>query len=92
MKKYSEKTKEFIIVLAMVFTMLLPSTGNAQNQMDGFFSSYSNDSYSNRGDLAVSGGFISANNQTFGEAPLGGGLLILLAAGAGYAILKKKED
>lgn len=35
------------------------------------------------------------NNQTFGnqpEAPLGGGLLIMLAAGIGYAVLKKKEQ
>ena len=30
-------------------------------------------------------------NQTFG-APLGGGIVILLAVGAGYAILKRKED
>lgn len=43
------------------------------------------------------------SNQTFGEnsggsatetdvAPLGSGLLIMVAAGAGYALLKKKED
>jgi len=43
------------------------------------------------------------SNQTFGESyggsatetdvvPLGSGLLIMVAAGAGYALLKKKED
>lgn len=30
-------------------------------------------------------------NQTFGETPLGGGLFILLAAGAGYAAMKGKK-
>lgn len=33
------------------------------------------------------------NNQTFGQpVPIGSGMIILLAAGAGYAILKRKED
>ncbi len=33
------------------------------------------------------------NNQTFGQpVPVGSGVLILLVAGAGYAILKRKED
>ena len=43
------------------------------------------------GDRSVATGTI--NNQIFGQpAPLGSGVIILLAAGAGYAILKKKED
>ena len=33
------------------------------------------------------------NNQTFGqEVPLSGGVVLLLATGAGYALLKRKED
>ena len=33
------------------------------------------------------------NNQIFGQpAPLGSGVLLLLAAGAGYAALKRKEE
>ncbi len=36
----------------------------------------------------TNGGFV---NEGFGT-PIGGGLLILVAAGAGYAILKRKED
>ena len=33
------------------------------------------------------------NNQTFGQSvPLGSGIVLLLAAGAGYAVLKRKED
>ena len=31
------------------------------------------------------------NNENFGETPLTGGLLILAAAGAGYALLRRKE-
>ena len=33
------------------------------------------------------------NNQIFGQSvPLGSGVLLLIAAGAGYAMLKRKED
>ena len=33
------------------------------------------------------------DNQTFGQTvPVGSGVILLLAAGAGYAILKRKED
>lgn len=92
MEKFSEKTKAFIITAAIVLTTLLPINLNAQTKMDGFFSNYRNDGYTNRDDIAVSGGFLSATNQTFGEAPLGSGLIIMLAAGAGYVLLKKKED
>ena len=42
----------------------------------------------NQGFGAASGGI---TNQTFGEAPAGSGLFILLAAGAGYACLKRSK-
>ena len=92
MKKFSEKRKEFIIAAAIVMTMLLPTTTNAQTKMDGFFASSGNDYYNDR--TGESGNFLNAGNQTFGttEAPLGSGLLILVATGAGYALLKKKEN
>lgn len=32
------------------------------------------------------------NNQTFGQAPLGSGIFVLLAAGVGYAVLRRKEE
>lgn len=93
MKKFSKKRKEFIIAAAIVMTMLLPTTTNAQTKIDGFFTNSGNDGYNNR-DVSVSGDFLNASNQTFGttEAPLGSGLLILVATGAGYALLKKKEN
>ena len=92
MKKFSEKRKEFIIAAAIVMTMLLPTTTNAHTKMDGFFASSGNDYYNDR--TSESGDFLNASNQTFGttEAPLGSGLLILVATGAGYALLKKKES
>jgi len=31
------------------------------------------------------------SNQTFGEAPVGNGLFLMLAAGMGYACLKRKQ-
>lgn len=43
------------------------------------------------GDRSVATGTI--NNQVFGQpAPLGSGVIVLLVAGAGYAVLKRKED
>ena len=83
--------------MVMTFGLVLPMT--AQN--DGFFRN--NEDYINR-DVAtgnitnqtfgqdpaagtnVTGGI---TNQQFG-APLGSGLLVLVAAGAGYVALKKK--
>ena len=92
MKKFSEKRKEFIIAAAIVMTMLLPMTTNAQTKMDGFFEWSGDDNYSNR-DTSVSGDFINAHNQSFGDnAPLGSGLLIMVATGLGYALLKKKGN
>lgn len=43
------------------------------------------------GDRSAATGTI--NNQIFGQpVPVGSGVLLLIAAGAGYAILKRKED
>jgi len=75
------------------FIMLLPITTNAQ-RTDGFFSNSGNETYNDRGTACSSEG-LNAYNQQFGEqieAPLGSGLLIMVVAGAGYALLKKKED
>ena len=36
---------------------------------------------------------IGINNQTFGNrVPLGSGILIMVAAGAGYAVIKRKQQ
>ena len=85
--KNSKKLKAMMLLLAMA-GMLLPTTMSAQS--DGFFRG-GEGNYENR-----------ANEQgqfTFEEpaasdptAPVGSGLLIMLCTGAGYALLKKKED
>lgn len=89
MKKFSEKAKAFVMAAAIVASLLLPVNSNGQTRMDGFFSSYDDDS-SNR-----TGWDFNVANQGFGqttETPLGSGLIIMTIAGAGYALLKKKED
>ena len=44
----------------------------------------------NRGSASISGGSIT--NDDFGTSPLGSGLGILIAAGAGYAVLRRKRS
>lgn len=91
MKKCNINLKEFVIIVAMVLTMLLPTTTQAQSKTDGFFSASASETYSNR-DTDIPGDFLNASNQTFGEnAPLGSGLLIMFAAGAGYAVTRRKR-
>ena len=94
--KRTTKLKVFVVSLAMAFGMLLPVTASAQS--DGFFRGEGN--YMNRdggpsGDIVNQGfgddGGNTVTNQSFGEAPVGSGLLILTAIGAGYAVLKKKK-
>ena len=73
-----------------------PVTGGLMNQ--GFGATGSdifNQSFGGTGGDLTNQGFGAASggitNQTFGEAPAGSGLFILLAAGAGYACLKRSK-
>ena len=98
--KKKTRLRVYALSLAMALGMLLPSVGHAQS--DGFFRDAGE--YSNRdGNAAyslnnqtfgsdVNGGY-NLNNQTFGQdpAPLGSGLLILTAVGAGYAAVRRKR-
>ena len=71
--------------------MMLPTCVSAQRN-DGFFRDYDNDIYNYR-DISPSGNF--EFGQPLAEdptVPVGSGLLIMLGAGACYAMLKKKED
>lgn len=85
--------------LMMVALMLAPIFSNAQNRglfgYGNYDKSYDN-SYgeTNRGVLNISeSGETGIVNQTFGEpVPLGSGVAVMLIAGAGYVLLKKKED
>ena len=88
--------KALVLILAMAIGLLLPMTTNAQNGgTDNFFRGGGNDNYENRGTVAINTGgegFTLGGATEADPAPLGSGLLVMVAAGAGYAFLKKKED
>jgi hypothetical protein len=78
-----------IMRLAMALLLLtiggISTTLNAQGS-DGFFRAGNDDSYSNR-DGGMSLGDAVNENPT----PLGSGLLIMMAAGAGYSVARRKN-
>ena len=84
--KKTTKLKAFVLSLMMLIG-LIPLTSFAQQRNDDYFRSWEND-YDNRTSVAT----WTLTNQTFGEAPLGSGLLILTAVGAGYAISRRKRS
>ena len=100
MKKTAERLKELAICAAIALLALLPATIHAQN--DSFFYSNFGENIENR-DAEIVFGLI---NDPFGEAstpfgfgasqgtqlPLDSGLLIMLAAGAGYAVARRKRS
>lgn len=89
-----------VLSLAMTLGMLLPVASHAQS--DGFFRD--GGSYSNRdegGGYSIgtqqfgsdaNGGY-NINTQNFGQepAPLGSGLIVMLAAGGAYALVRRKR-
>ena len=89
------KMKKILFAIAIVITMGLAA--NAQGR-DGFFANYDN-GFGNRapGDMEDPNSFIHFPNQDINEtgndpAPLGSGLLVLTALGAGYAVYRKKRS
>ena len=93
--------RTIVILLAMAGRLVLSPPMVAQNDgSQGLFGRGGNNDYANRSEVGAFGvlnqGFGATNggitNQTFGETPMGSGLLILLAAGAGYATLKKRKS
>ena len=81
--------KRIISTLAILMTMVF--CANAQS--DGFFRSYDNNDNANRTNGNT---FVLPNahdtNSDYDSAPLGSGLLILTALGAGYALKKKRKS
>lgn len=77
------KTRFKTLALTMVFAALMPVSLFAQS--DGFFRGGESNNYDNRdgGMTWANGGSLTPNDPT---APLGSGLLVLVAAGAGYAV------
>ncbi|MBR4836860.1 MAG: hypothetical protein IK004_00285 [Bacteroidales bacterium] len=86
------KIKAMFLALMMLPGIIVPVTATAQRN-DGFFKNI-NDNYENRTDGIY---YINDNgnisNYGIGEqVPLGSGLLILTAIGAGYAISKRRRN
>lgn len=89
MKKSKFKVEALVFSLFMAASLIAPFNVNGQSGgVDGFFGGGSYD-YENRDDVgtAVAGGI---TNESF-NAPVGNGLLILLAAGACYVAFKRRK-
>ena len=81
--------KKILFVIAIVLTIGFGA--NAQGR-DGFFSSWDNDNYENRAtDPSFSLNFPNHFDSDDNGAPLGSGLIILSALGAGYAVARKRK-
>ena len=85
MKKQS-KLKSLILSFALVTTWMFPTSLFAQ-QTDYFISNI-DESDMRLAEIIISGGL---DNQIFGQAPVGSGLLVMVAAGAGYALVRRKR-
>ena len=105
MKK--EKLKAKAIVLSLVLAALLPATtvsaqGVFGDMLDNYYEEQEHGgmlgkggvsgSYSEYGRDGEGGLTLGGMTQDDPTSPLGSGLIILAAAGAGYALLKKKEE
>ncbi len=90
------KTKTSILVLATGLFLSSSLPAQEQNIHQGGLFSRGNvveRTEIERGLMNKSSAIGNLNNQAFGQdVPLGSGLLILLGATVGYAIIKKKED
>lgn len=84
--KRTTKLKALVLSVAMAFGMLLPNAAFAQS--DDFFRT--EDNFGGNRDFATTGA-ITNNGIGQSEAPLGSGLLILTAVGAGYAVARRKS-
>ena len=81
--------KKILFAIAIVLT--IGFSASAQGR-DGFFSSWDNDNYENRDpDPSFSLLFPNHFGDSDNGAPLGSGLLVLTALGAGYAVARKKS-
>ena len=80
------------ILLATAFIIMMAFGANAQGR-DSFFNTWDNDGGNNRDitDLSVPYHNLDTQASGDGEAPLGSGLLVLTALGAGYAVYRKRN-
>ena len=85
--KMNKTTKQKALVLSlMVLLGLIPLTAFAQQLSDGFFQSWENSDF-----IRESSWTFTVHTQDFSESPVGSGLIILTAVGAGYAMVKRRR-
>ena len=92
--------KKKSIVLAFILALALPISITAQGGI--FQRGIADEEYYGYGGTEKTTGIFDnrgvqptgiIDNQTFGQdVPMGGGIIVLLAAGAGYSALKRKEE
>lgn len=96
MKKEKNGVKATLLSLVMAAVFMLPMSLLAQKS-DGFFRSNNNDDVYNDRDAStlINGGGFTNNPMNQQDpnspAPIGSGLLIMVAAGAGYAVIRRKK-
>lgn len=87
--KGENKMKKILFAIAIV--MMLGITANAQGNRDSFFTDWDDNNNNRDPELpAVLGGTLGGLQGDY-DAPLGTGLFILTALGAGYAVARKKK-
>lgn len=74
----------------LTIAIILGFTAGAMAQSDGFFNNWKD--FDNREDEFEMPSLPAHGLYGDQDAPLGGGLLILTALGAGYAALRKRRD
>jgi hypothetical protein len=91
MKTRMKTLKAFVLFLGL--SMLTATQMNAQN-MGGLFGRGDLPEYSNRDGAGTENGvgLGGATTENPTEAPIGGGIAVLVVAGVGYTLLKRKED
>ena len=90
MNKFNLKRKAIALSLGLAAMMLLATNLTAQNGGGIFERGFVSDNVeSNNRDGGIGLGGAQSEDPT---SPLGSGIAILTAIGAGYALLKRKED
>ena len=82
------------ILFAIAIILMLGTSANAQGKRDGFFSTGWDDNTRTGVDDVILPTTTLVNGGAYGndyDAPLGSGLLVLTALGAGYAVARKKS-
>ena len=87
--KKTTNLKALVLSMIMTFGLVMPM---AAQKSDGFFKNNNEDIYGNRDGEGTSVTGSGITNQQFGQTvPVGSGLLIMVAAGAGYVAVRRKR-